>query len=91
MAITENKNSSLHYDETSKYGRKTGSIQVTAGGRSYAVGPFDEDICTAERQFDSEKKLFGKNYKASKVKKTDQLPKILLNLKNTMIEKTQHE
>ena len=60
MAIAENKNSSLHYDETSKYGRKTGSIQVTAGGRSYAVGPFDEDICTAERQFDSEKKIVWK-------------------------------
>ena len=37
-AIVENENSTLHYDETSKYGRKTGSIQVTAGGRSYAVG-----------------------------------------------------
>ena len=38
MAITEHKNSTLHYDETSKYGRITGSIQVTAGGRPYAVG-----------------------------------------------------
>ena len=37
MAIAENKNSTLHYDETSKYGRKTGSIPVGAGGRSYAV------------------------------------------------------
>ena len=34
MAIAENKNSTLHYDETSNYGTKTGSIQVTAGGRS---------------------------------------------------------
>ena len=37
MAIAENKNSTLHYDETSKYGRKTGSIPVGAGGRSYVV------------------------------------------------------
>ena len=34
MAIAENKNSRLHYDETSYYGTKTGSIQVTAGGRA---------------------------------------------------------
>ena len=45
-AIAENKNSTLYYDETSKYGRITGSIQVTAGGRSDAVGLFDEDIST---------------------------------------------
>ena len=53
VGIAGNKNSTLHYDETSKYGRKTGSIQVTAGGRSYAVGLFDEDVGTAERLFDS--------------------------------------
>ena len=27
MAIVENKNSTLHYDKTSKYGRKTGSFK----------------------------------------------------------------
>ena len=48
MAIAENKNSTLYYDET-KYGRKTGSIQVTAGGKSYVAGLFDEDIGTAQR------------------------------------------
>ena len=51
MAIAENKSSTLHYDETSKYGRKTCSIQVTTGRKSYAMGLFDEDICTAERLF----------------------------------------
>ena len=65
MAVAENKNSTLHYDETSKYGRKTGSIQMTAGWRSYAVGIFDEDIGTAERLFDSIKKLLGKNRRTS--------------------------
>ena len=44
-----------------KHQRKTGSIQVTAGGRSYAVGLFDEDIGTAERLFDLIKKMFGKD------------------------------
>ena len=53
----ENKNSTLNYDETSKYGRKTGSVQVTAGGRSYAVGLFDEDIGTAEILFDAIKNV----------------------------------
>ena len=61
MTVAENENSTLHYDETSKYGRKIGSIQVTAGGRSYAVTLFDENIGTAERLFDSIKKLLGKN------------------------------
>ena len=56
-AIVENENSALHYDETSKYGRKTSSIQVTAGGRSYAVGLFDEDIGTAEILFDAIKNV----------------------------------
>ena len=88
MAVAENENSTLHYDETSKYGRKTGSIQVTAGGRSYAVGLFDKDIGTAERQFDSVKNYLEKTaVHLTKVKKTDQLPKMLLNLKNTMTDR----
>ena len=88
MAVLENKNSTLHYDETSKYGRKTGSIQVTAGGRFYAVGLFDEDIGTAERPFDSIKHCFEKTaVHLIKVKKTDQLLKMLLNLKNTMTDR----
>ena len=37
QAAMANKNSTLHYDEASKYGRKTGSIQVTAGERSYCA------------------------------------------------------
>ena len=40
---------------------------MTAGGKSYATGLFDEDIGTAER--------------------TDQLPKMLLNLKNNMTDR----
>ena len=85
MPVVENKNSTLHYDETSKYGRKTVSIQVAAGGRSYAVGLFDEDIATAERLFDSIKNcLENTAVHLLKVKKTDQLPKRLLNLMNTM-------
>ena len=59
--IVENENSALHYDETSMYGRKTDPIQVIAGGRSYAVGLFEEDIGTAKRLFDSIKKMFAKN------------------------------
>ena len=52
-AFAANKNSTLHHDETSKNASKTGSIQVTAGGRSFAVGLFHKDIDTAERLFDS--------------------------------------
>ena len=85
MAIAENKNSTLHYDETSKYERKTGSIQVTIGGKSLGVGLFDEDFGTAERLFDSIKNCLQKTAgHLTKVKKADQLPKMLLNLKNTM-------
>ena len=88
MAIAENKNSSLHYAKTSKYGRETGSIQVTAGGKSYATGLFDEDIGTAERLFDSIKNCLEKTAEhLTKVKKTDQLPKMLLNLKNNMTDR----
>ena len=84
----ENKNSTLHYDETSKYGRKTGSVQVTAGGRSYAVGLFDEDIGTAEILFDAIKNVEEKpGEHLTAVKKTEQLPKMLLNLKNTMTDR----
>ena len=39
------------YDETSKNASKTGSLQGTAGGRSFAVGLFDKDMDTAERLF----------------------------------------
>ena len=88
MAVAKKQNSTLHYDETSRYGRKTGSIQMTAGGRSYAVGLFDEDIGTAERLFDSIKNCLEKTAAhLTKVKKMDQLLKMLLNLKNTMTER----
>ena len=53
VGIAGNRNSTLHYDETSKYVRTTGSVQVTAVGRSFAVGLFDKDIGTAEKLFDS--------------------------------------
>ena len=78
------KSNPVHYDETSKYGRKTGSVQVRAGGRPYTVGLSDKDIGTAERLFDSIK--IGKNCRyLTEIKKVDQLSKMLLNLKNTMI------
>ena len=50
VAIVENKNSILHCDEASKYGTKIASYQVTTGRRFFAVGLFDENIGTAERQ-----------------------------------------
>ena len=75
MPVVENKNSTLHYDETSKYGRKTVSIQ---GAAVIHIG-------TAERLFDSIKNcLENTAVHLLKVKKTDQLPKRLLNLMNTM-------
>lgn len=41
--MEKKKNSTLHYDETLKYGRKTGPIEVTAGGISFPLGFFDKD------------------------------------------------
>ncbi len=52
-ALAENANSTMHYDETTKYGFKSGSVQVTVGDRYYAVGLFDQDMGTSERLFDS--------------------------------------
>ena len=48
-----------------KHERKAGSIQVTAGRESYAVGVFDEDIGTAERLFDSKKIVWKKLHNIS--------------------------
>ena len=87
-AMTIIKYSTLHYHETSKYGRKTGSIQATADGKPYAVGPFDKDICTAERLLDLIKNCLEKTAEhLVKIKKVDQLPKMLLNLKNIMTDR----
>ena len=61
---------------------------MTAGGRSYVVELFDEDIGTAERLFDSIKNcLENTAVHLTKVKKMNQLPKMLLNLKNTMTDR----
>ncbi len=51
--LAKNKFSTLHYDETSKFGNRSGSIQVSVGDRSYAIGLFDQDSGTSERLFDS--------------------------------------
>ena len=42
--LHKNENATLHYDETSKFGKKAGSIQITAGNKTYALGLFDGDI-----------------------------------------------
>ena len=55
-AIVENKKEILYYDQASRYGRKTASIQMTPSKKFHAVGHFDEDIGIAERN------LFGRNY-----------------------------
>ena len=49
IAVAEIENSTLHYDETSKYGRKTGSIQVTTGGRSYMLWDFLTKILVQQK------------------------------------------
>ena len=52
------------------------------------MGLFDKDIGTAERLLDSIKNCMENNaVHLTKVKKTDQLPKMLLNLKNTMTDR----
>ena len=49
---------------------------------------WDKDIDTAERLFDSIKNCFEKTAEhLTKVKKMDQHPKMLLNLKNTMTDR----
>ena len=44
--------------------KKTGSVQVTAGGRSYAAGLFDKDV-GSRKTVSFNKKLIGKNCKTS--------------------------
>ena len=52
------------------------------------MGLCDEDVGTAEGLFDSIKNCLEKNAEhLTKVKKANQLPKMLLNLKNTMTER----
>ena len=57
--LHNNENSILHY-ETSKSGKKAGSIQITAGNKTYAVGLFDEGA-GSERLFDFIKECLKKN------------------------------
>ena len=52
------------------------------------MGLFDEDISTVERLFDSIKKILEKTAEhLAEVKKTEQLPNMLVNLKNTMTDR----
>ena len=83
--LQNNENSTLHYDETSKFGKKAGSIQITAGNKTYAVGLFDEDTGSSERLFDSIKECLEKTAdNLGQITKSNELPKLLLNIKNTM-------
>ena len=68
--------------------KKTGSIQVAAGGRSYTVGLFDIGMGTAESLSDLLKKVLEKTAEhLTDVKKTEQLPRMLLNHKDTMTKR----
>ena len=86
--LQNNENSTLDYDETSKLGKKAGSIQITAGSKTYAVGLFDEDTGSSERLFDSIKECLEKTAdNLRQITKSDELPKLLLNIKNTMTDR----
>ena len=50
--MIENSNCTLHYDETSKFGDRYGSLQVTTPTGSYICGMFDMDCGTGERLFE---------------------------------------
>ena len=78
----------MHYDETSKLGKKAGSIQISAGNKTYAVGLFDEDTGSSERLFGSIKECLEKIAdNLRQITKSDELPKLLLNIKNTMTDR----
>ena len=78
----------MRYDEISKFGKKAGSTQITAGNKTYAVGLFDEDTGLLERLFDSIKECLAKTAdNLGKITKSDEFPKFLLNIKNTMTDR----
>ena len=82
------ENSTLHYDETRKFGKKAGSIQITAGNKTYAVGLFDEDTGSSERLFDSINERLEKTAdNLGQTTKSDELPKLLLSIKNSMTDR----
>ena len=86
--LQNNENSTLHYDETSIFGKKAGSIQITAGNKTYAVGLFDEDTGSSERLFDSFKECLEKTTgNLGQITKSDELPKLLLIIENTMADR----
>ena len=87
-ALAENPNSTMHYDETTKYGFKSGSVQVTVGDRSYAVGLFDQDMGTSERLFDSIKQCLKETAdNLERVTGNAELSNLVLNIKNTMTDR----
>ena len=73
--LHNNENSLLHYDETSKFGKKAGSIQINAGNKTYAVGLFDSiKECLKKKQLT----ILGK---------LSNLIKKILCIKNTMTDR----
>ena len=50
--MLEDQNATLHYDETTKFGDRYGSLQVTTASGSYVCGLFDMDSGTSERLFE---------------------------------------
>ena len=86
--LAKNKHSTLHYDETSKFGYRSGSIQVSVGDRSYAIGLFDQDSGTSERLFDSIKYCIEKTAEnLQRISDKEECSKLVLNLKNTMTDR----
>ena len=76
--IQNNKNLTLNYDETSKFGKKEGFIQITAENNT--VGLFNEDTGSSERMPEKPADNLGE------ITKSDELSKLLLNIKNAMTD-----
>ena len=77
--IQNNKNLALNYDETSKFGKKEGFIQITAENNT--VGLFNEDTGSSERMPEKPADNLGE------ITKSDELSKLLLNIKNAMTDR----
>ena len=87
-AVADNVNSTIHYDETSKFGNKTLGIQVTIGGVQYALGLVDQSQGTAESLFNSIKTCINTSAtNLEKISGNNSLVKLLFNIKNTMTDR----
>ena len=89
--LADGPNNTIHYDETTKFGDRSGSVQATTSSGTYVLGLFEMECGESKHLFSQVKQTFIDLANTLTSAKTDSDPsvlnKLLFSFRNTMTDR----